>query len=144
MGDAARLSLGLPSVRFHAFLPAVARRPLIRRSPIPLGCHNLGLAQYGAQMVSITEGYSNGPSQLYVPGTFCRLLHGERPYWFIHESANFTKASKTYLAQTPVTCEAGPGSPSGHVMANVILFVVICDAVDAYFIRSRLKILRRE
>ena len=49
--DAVRLSLGLPTVRFHAFLSAVARRPLIRRSPIPLGCHNLGLAQYGAQMV---------------------------------------------------------------------------------------------
>ena len=41
------------------------------------------------------------------------MLRGERPYWFIHESANFTKASKTYLTQTPVTCEAGPGSPSG-------------------------------
>ena len=66
-----------------------------------------------------------------------RLLRGDRPYWYIHESANFTKARGTYLTQTPVTCEAGPGSPSGHVMANVILFVVICDVADTYFIKSR-------
>ena len=66
-----------------------------------------------------------------------RLLRGDRPYWYIHQSANFTKARGTYLTQTPVTCEAGPGSPSGHVMANVILFVVICDVADTYFIKSR-------
>ena len=66
-----------------------------------------------------------------------RLLRGDRPYWYIHESANFTKARGTYLTQTPVTCEAGPGSPSGHVMANVILFIVICDVADTYFIKSR-------
>ena len=50
-GDAVRLALGIPAVRLHALLPAVARRPLLRRGPIPLGRNHLRLAQHGAQMV---------------------------------------------------------------------------------------------
>lgn len=53
------------------------------------------------------------------------MLQGERPYWYVFESANFTKVAKTYFVQNPETCETGPGSPSGHVMANVVLFVVL-------------------
>ncbi|NXA07233.1 G6PC3 phosphatase, partial [Sapayoa aenigma] len=41
------------------------------------------------------------------------FLFGERPYWWIHESGFFVPQE---LRQFPVTCETGPGDPSGHCM----------------------------
>ncbi|KAK2522280.1 glucose-6-phosphatase 3 [Columba livia] len=40
-------------------------------------------------------------------------LFGERPFWWVHESG---LAEKVPLRQFPVSCETGPGSPSGHCM----------------------------
>ncbi|XP_065507052.1 glucose-6-phosphatase 3 isoform X2 [Caloenas nicobarica] len=40
-------------------------------------------------------------------------LFGERPFWWVHESG---LANKVLLRQFPVSCETGPGSPSGHCM----------------------------
>ncbi|XP_061445972.1 glucose-6-phosphatase 3 isoform X2 [Rhineura floridana] len=43
------------------------------------------------------------------------FLFGERPFWWIFESG-FSKKGEVALHQFPVTCETGPGSPSGHCM----------------------------
>uniref|UniRef100_A0A8V0ZVS0 glucose-6-phosphatase n=1 Tax=Gallus gallus TaxID=9031 RepID=A0A8V0ZVS0_CHICK len=44
-----------------------------------------------------------------------RFLFGERPFWWIHESG-FASRQPLTLRQFPVSCETGPGSPSGHCM----------------------------
>ncbi|KAE8575440.1 hypothetical protein XENTR_v10003842 [Xenopus tropicalis] len=41
------------------------------------------------------------------------FLFGERPFWWIYESGMH---SDLHLTQFPLTCETGPGSPSGHCM----------------------------
>ncbi|NXU16825.1 G6PC3 phosphatase, partial [Pardalotus punctatus] len=43
------------------------------------------------------------------------FLFGERPYWWIHESG-LSSREQLPLRQFPVTCETGPGDPSGHCM----------------------------
>ncbi|NXI40448.1 G6PC3 phosphatase, partial [Galbula dea] len=43
------------------------------------------------------------------------FLFGERPFWWVHESGLASKEQVT-LRQFPVSCETGPGSPSGHCM----------------------------
>ncbi|EUB58191.1 Glucose-6-phosphatase 3 [Echinococcus granulosus] len=44
-----------------------------------------------------------------------KAICGERPFWWVksHKSANLT------LKQFDITCETGPGSPSGHCMVFV-------------------------
>ncbi|NWI62128.1 G6PC3 phosphatase, partial [Todus mexicanus] len=43
------------------------------------------------------------------------FLFGERPFWWIHESGLASQELLT-LRQFPVSCETGPGDPSGHCM----------------------------
>ncbi|NXL10609.1 G6PC3 phosphatase, partial [Mesembrinibis cayennensis] len=43
------------------------------------------------------------------------FLFGERPFWWVHESGLASKELVT-LRQFPVSCETGPGDPSGHCM----------------------------
>ncbi|VDL89378.1 unnamed protein product [Schistocephalus solidus] len=43
------------------------------------------------------------------------VFMGERPYWWV---SSYTK-EKLHLIQFPITCETGPGSPSGHCMVSV-------------------------
>lgn len=43
------------------------------------------------------------------------LLFGERPFWWLHESG-FARRHRLLLRQFPISCETGPGSPSGHCM----------------------------
>lgn len=45
----------------------------------------------------------------------------DRPYWWVMEAEG-----RPELRQTRLTCETGPGSPSGHCTgATVIAFVII-------------------
>nr|CAD7576935.1 unnamed protein product [Timema californicum] len=47
------------------------------------------------------------------------LLMEDRPFWWVRETNVYGKgdlARFPKLRQTPLTCETGPGSPSGHVM----------------------------
>ncbi|GFR19589.1 glucose-6-phosphatase [Trichonephila clavata] len=57
-------------------------------------------------------------------------LHGERPYWWIHETHvyNRTGLSTPDIQQFSLTCETGPGSPSGHSMVTAAVWYVILDA----------------
>ncbi|XP_074417769.1 glucose-6-phosphatase 3 [Larus michahellis] len=43
------------------------------------------------------------------------FLFGERPFWWVHESG-LTRKELVTLRQFAVSCETGPGSPSGHCM----------------------------
>ncbi|XP_054724807.1 glucose-6-phosphatase catalytic subunit 1-like [Uloborus diversus] len=57
-------------------------------------------------------------------------LHGERPYWWIHETQVYNKTGVTTpdIQQYFMTCETGPGSPSGHSMVTAAVFYVILDS----------------
>ncbi|MCJ8738311.1 hypothetical protein PDJAM_G00034190 [Pangasius djambal] len=46
------------------------------------------------------------------------VLFGERPYWWVHETRFYGTESAPALRQLPITCETGPGSPSGHAMGS--------------------------
>lgn len=50
--------------------------------------------------------------------SFIRILHGHRPYWWIPQNQGSVK-----LSQTEISCETGPGNPSGHVMINVVTYL---------------------
>ncbi|XP_060112176.1 glucose-6-phosphatase 3 [Heteronotia binoei] len=43
------------------------------------------------------------------------FLFGERPFWWVLESA-YSSHREVSLHQFPASCETGPGSPSGHCM----------------------------
>ncbi|NWH68521.1 G6PC3 phosphatase, partial [Geococcyx californianus] len=43
------------------------------------------------------------------------FLFGERPFWWVHESG-LASLEPVALHQFPISCETGPGDPSGHCM----------------------------
>lgn len=45
------------------------------------------------------------------------ILQGERPYWWVREYLN-SGMDVPDLEHYPLTCETGPGSPSGHAMLS--------------------------
>jgi glucose-6-phosphatase len=72
--------------------------------------------------------------------SFLRLLFGDRPYWWVHEHDGILKAAAVTrhasgLRQNPLTCETGPGNPSGHVMDSLVLGYVIADVLTTYVIK---------
>ncbi|KAL5005059.1 hypothetical protein ScPMuIL_018515 [Solemya velum] len=44
------------------------------------------------------------------------FLHGHRPYWWVHGNSHLQRVPE--LQQYRLTCETGPGSPSGHAMVT--------------------------
>lgn len=38
-----------------------------------------------------------------------RVLFGERPYWWVHETRFYGAGPVPALQQFPITCETGPG-----------------------------------
>ncbi|NXN93738.1 G6PC3 phosphatase, partial [Rhinopomastus cyanomelas] len=61
------------------------------------------------------------------------FLFGERPFWWVHESG-LARREPLVLRQFPVSCETGPGSPSGHCM---IVAAALWPLVTALSSRSR-------
>ncbi|KAL4660475.1 glucose-6-phosphatase-like [Arapaima gigas] len=57
------------------------------------------------------------------------VLFGERPYWWVHETQFYGAAPPPVLQQFPITCETGPGSPSGHAMGSAGVWYVMVTAV---------------
>ncbi|XP_068610386.1 glucose-6-phosphatase a, catalytic subunit, tandem duplicate 1 [Brachionichthys hirsutus] len=54
------------------------------------------------------------------------VLFGERPYWWVRETGFYGDGPFPALVQFPITCETGPGSPSGHAMAVAgVWFVMV-------------------
>ncbi|GFY78045.1 glucose-6-phosphatase [Trichonephila inaurata madagascariensis] len=58
------------------------------------------------------------------------LLHGERPYWWVHEADvyNGKGIPVPNIYQFSLTCETGPGSPSGHSQITAAVWYVIFDS----------------
>lgn len=42
----------------------------------------------------------------------CRILFGERPYWWVHETSYYASTARPHIQQYPMTCETGPGETS--------------------------------
>ncbi|XP_028675825.1 glucose-6-phosphatase catalytic subunit 1-like [Erpetoichthys calabaricus] len=57
------------------------------------------------------------------------ILFGQRPYWWVHETSYYKNMSAPHIEQFPVTCETGPGSPSGHAMGSAGVYYVMVTAV---------------
>ncbi|CDW55445.1 glucose 6 phosphatase 2 [Trichuris trichiura] len=60
------------------------------------------------------------------------ILHGERPYWYVYEHGMNDAASQ--LKQFSLTCETGPGSPSGHAMITASVWYIIVWAYIKYVV----------
>ncbi|XP_044153716.1 glucose-6-phosphatase catalytic subunit 1-like [Bufo gargarizans] len=59
------------------------------------------------------------------------ILFGQRPYWWVHETSYYVNTSSPDIMQFPVTCETGPGSPSGHAMgSSSVYYVMTCAALS--------------
>jgi glucose-6-phosphatase len=61
-------------------------------------------------------------------------MHGERPYWWVHEMEEAHKLDAhphkiAEIHQYSSTCETGPGMPSGHSMAMSAAWYVIIHAI---------------
>ena len=63
----------------------------------------------------------------FIHNVYYRLLHGHRPYWWI-QIKNITNQG---LIQTPITCETGPGNPSGHVMINMVIGLTFVKLIES-------------
>lgn len=58
------------------------------------------------------------------------ILFGQRPYWWVQETQFYHNDSIPHLDQFHITCETGPGSPSGHAMgSSCVWFVMITAAL---------------
>ncbi|XP_065278730.1 glucose-6-phosphatase catalytic subunit 1-like isoform X1 [Emys orbicularis] len=57
------------------------------------------------------------------------ILFGQRPYWWVHETGYYGNASTPVIQQFPLTCETGPGSPSGHAMGSAGVYYVMVTAL---------------
>lgn len=56
------------------------------------------------------------------------IMHGERPYWYVHSSGHFDP-KQVPIQQFPITCELGPGHPSGHAMVTAAVWYIILDSI---------------
>ncbi|OXB69276.1 hypothetical protein ASZ78_011396, partial [Callipepla squamata] len=67
------------------------------------------------------------------------ILFGHRPYWWVHETMIYPNQSSPCLEQFPITCETGPGSPSGHAMGSSCVWYVMVTAALSYTVRWKEK-----
>ncbi|KAM6979201.1 glucose-6-phosphatase 2-like [Tautogolabrus adspersus] len=59
------------------------------------------------------------------------ILFGQRPYWWIQETHFYNNDSLPHLEQFHITCETGPGNPSGHAMgSSCVWYVMITSALN--------------
>ncbi|XP_066554748.1 glucose-6-phosphatase catalytic subunit 1-like [Amia ocellicauda] len=65
------------------------------------------------------------------------ILFGERPYWWVHETSFYSNSSVPHIEQFPVTCETGPGSPSGHAMGSAGVYYVMVTSLLAILIKKQ-------
>ncbi|XP_059181203.1 glucose-6-phosphatase a, catalytic subunit, tandem duplicate 1 [Centropristis striata] len=65
------------------------------------------------------------------------VLFGERPYWWVHETRFYGVGPAPSLQQFPITCETGPGSPSGHAMGAAGVWYVMVTALLAIATEKR-------
>jgi glucose-6-phosphatase len=64
---------------------------------------------------------------------FARLLMGHRPFWWVREVLEELQPLRApKLRQTPLTCETGPGNPSGHVMSYASICLLLVFAINEF------------
>lgn len=59
------------------------------------------------------------------------MLMGERPYWWVHETDVYNRTGaglQPPVHQYFMTCETGPGSPSGHAMITAAVFYILVES----------------
>ncbi|CAM9271411.1 unnamed protein product [Lampetra planeri] len=56
------------------------------------------------------------------------VISGQRPYWWVLETQYYGDAAPPHLNQYPITCETGPGTPSGHAMGSACVWYVMVTA----------------
>ncbi|XP_033624180.1 glucose-6-phosphatase 3-like [Asterias rubens] len=61
-----------------------------------------------------------------------KLLHGQRPYWWIHFSNLFNDSNRPIIKQYRLTCETGPGVPSGHAMVTTAVWFIMMSSLATY------------
>ncbi|XP_055006186.1 glucose-6-phosphatase catalytic subunit 1 [Boleophthalmus pectinirostris] len=59
------------------------------------------------------------------------ILFGERPYWWVHEASYYGNGVRPHIEQYPMTCETGPGSPSGHAMGAAGVYYTLVTSILA-------------
>ncbi|KAF7666175.1 hypothetical protein LDENG_00117660 [Lucifuga dentata] len=59
------------------------------------------------------------------------ILFGERPYWWVHETPYYANTVRPHIEQYPMTCETGPGSPSGHAMGAAGIYYTLVTSILA-------------
>lgn len=47
---------------------------------------------------------------LFIALSIFRVLFGERPYWWVHDTKFYGAEERPSLEQFPITCETGPGT----------------------------------
>ncbi|XP_005094468.1 glucose-6-phosphatase 2 [Aplysia californica] len=65
------------------------------------------------------------------------ILCGERPYWWVHECGLYAEGEVPQLNQYSITCETGPGSPSGHAMiTSAVWYILVSDLIHYKEVQS--------
>ncbi|XP_061562096.1 LOW QUALITY PROTEIN: glucose-6-phosphatase catalytic subunit 1-like [Phycodurus eques] len=59
------------------------------------------------------------------------ILFGERPYWWVHETPYYATSVRPDIEQYRMTCETGPGSPSGHAMGAASVYYTLVTSILA-------------
>uniref|UniRef100_A0A671KQP4 Glucose-6-phosphatase catalytic subunit 1 n=1 Tax=Sinocyclocheilus anshuiensis TaxID=1608454 RepID=A0A671KQP4_9TELE len=57
------------------------------------------------------------------------LMFGERPYWWVKETLYYGNLTVPQIKQFPMTCETGPGSPSGHAMGSAGVYYAMVTSL---------------
>ncbi|KAM4691754.1 glucose-6-phosphatase catalytic subunit 1-like [Rhinophrynus dorsalis] len=65
------------------------------------------------------------------------ILFGQRPYWWVHDTDYYNNTSAPVIHQFPVTCETGPGSPSGHAMGSAGVYYVMVTSLITIFLKKK-------
>uniref|UniRef100_A0A672T9R4 Glucose-6-phosphatase catalytic subunit 1 n=1 Tax=Sinocyclocheilus grahami TaxID=75366 RepID=A0A672T9R4_SINGR len=63
------------------------------------------------------------------------LMFGERPYWWVKETLYYGNLTVPQIKQFPMTCETGPGSPSGHAMGSAGVYYAMVTSLLTIFIQ---------
>ncbi|XP_020367259.2 glucose-6-phosphatase catalytic subunit 1-like [Rhincodon typus] len=71
------------------------------------------------------------------------FLFGQRPYWWVHETEFYANSSLPVVQQFPITCETGPGSPSGHAMGSAGVWHVMVTALLTFGLQKKQPILQK-
>uniref|UniRef100_A0A4W5Q5U1 Glucose-6-phosphatase n=1 Tax=Hucho hucho TaxID=62062 RepID=A0A4W5Q5U1_9TELE len=65
------------------------------------------------------------------------ILFGERPYWWVHETPYYSNTTAPHIEQYPMTCETGPGSPSGHAMGAASVYYTLVTSILAIMLTKK-------